>query len=418
MADTPRTQLERAFRLIQEERLDEALGILRPILDSDPKNADAWWLYANAVSEPGEARQALETVLRLNPKNTEARELLDQLNDASPADDLGFGSLNLSDPFAGLKPEDDSISTEELAGGMDLGDPFANRKANGSLLDEDAVPSFVGEGRSKPPRDFTVSDDEDLLTALGAASKPGAAQPSTRTTASSNSPSLTAQRPRNRIIFLAMGILVVLFVILGGLLLARRLAVAPSSTTTVTALAVVPTVQGVVTAAATFPAASGTGSATAAPTTQATALAVPPTGNATPTAAASPAANETQAATAASASDEMATAQQQTLAQFTAAGLTKPNAVVNTSSLGQTLTVSFCSPFGPQLVTKVNQAMDMLAAQATTVSDQVQAISVEVYNCINTSQLEFKAVSPIQDVLAYVNKTMTARQFRAAWKSS
>ena len=114
----------------------------------------------------------------------------------------------------------------------------------------------------------------------------------------------------------------------------------------------------------------------------------------------------------------MAAAQQQTLAQFTSAGLTKPNASVSASSLGQTLTVSFCSPFGPQLATKVNQAMDMLAAQAATVSDQVQAISVEVYNCVNTSQLEFKAVSPIQDVLAYVNKTMTARQFRAAWKSS
>jgi hypothetical protein len=114
----------------------------------------------------------------------------------------------------------------------------------------------------------------------------------------------------------------------------------------------------------------------------------------------------------------MTAAVQQTIAQFAAANLTNPKVAVSASSLGQTLTASFCSPFGPQLTAKLNQAMDALAAQAATVRDQVQAISVEVYNCVNTSQLETKVVSSIQDVLAYANKTMTARQFRAGWKSS
>jgi len=398
MADTPRTQLERAYRLIQEERLDDALGILRPLLDSDPNNADAWWLYANAVSEPSQARQALETVMRLNPKHAEARELLDQLNQASPAADLGFGELNLSDPFAGLRPNEPSISTEDLAGGMDLGDPFAKSAQAGGLLDEDAVPSFVGEGGSKPPRDFTVSDDEALLQALGAASKP---QPSGGPKTSGKP--APQGRSRGRLIFVLMGVLVILLVVLGGVLLAQKFATAPASTTTGTTLANVPTTQSLVTAAATFSPAS------------ATAL---PTGNATAQASASATTNATVAGTAASAADLMTAAQQQTLAEFTSAGLTNPKAAVGTSSLGQTLTASFCSPFGPQLTNKLNQAMDMLAGQAATVSDQVQAISVEVYNCVNATQLEFKAVASIQDVLAYVNKSMPARQFRAAWKSS
>ena len=55
MADTPRTQLERAYRLIQQERLDEASALLQPLVKKEPDNADAWWLLANAV-RAGEAR--------------------------------------------------------------------------------------------------------------------------------------------------------------------------------------------------------------------------------------------------------------------------------------------------------------------------------------------------------------------------
>ncbi|MHB8629134.1 MAG: tetratricopeptide repeat protein [Aggregatilineales bacterium] len=433
MSDTPRTQLERAFHLIQEERLDEALGVLRPFLDNDPNNADGWWLYANAVSDPSQARQALETVLRLNPKHPEAHELLNQLNEAAPAGDTGFGDLNLADPFAGLRPSDKI--TDEPVGGMALDDPFAEAGKTGGLFDEDAVPSFVAEGGAKPPRDFTVDNDEALLTGLAAASTPAGAKTSASATIPGMAPTSTMQRRRSPVLLGLMGLLVILLVVLGGLLLAQKLAIAPSSTITGTALAVLPTAQNGVTAVATAAAtfnvtapvvvttapisSAATQAVSSAPTSNATTEATASLATAPPVVASAPtsAANATAAGTAAAApGDAMNAAQQQVTAQFAANGLTNPKAAIDTSSLGQTLTVSFCSPFGPQLTNKVNQAMDTLAAQAVTVSDQVQAISVEVYNCVNASQLEFKAVSPIEDVLAYINKTATARQFRAGWK--
>ncbi|MCC7209428.1 MAG: hypothetical protein IT323_19115, partial [Anaerolineae bacterium] len=79
MADSIQNQLDRAFNLIQQEKLPEAVGLLRQVLAAQPNNADAWWLMANAVTEPEAAFDALSNVLRLNPLHEEAREAYDQL---------------------------------------------------------------------------------------------------------------------------------------------------------------------------------------------------------------------------------------------------------------------------------------------------------------------------------------------------
>src|SRR5258706_12208438 len=89
MADATRSQLEQAYRLIQQDNLDQAIAILKPITAREPNNADAWWLMANAVSEPHDAHEALQNVLRLNPANDQARELLQQLEKEFPQ--LGGG---------------------------------------------------------------------------------------------------------------------------------------------------------------------------------------------------------------------------------------------------------------------------------------------------------------------------------------
>ena len=41
-----------------------------------PNDVDAWWLYSYAVTDVDQARKALETVLRLDPAYTGARDLL------------------------------------------------------------------------------------------------------------------------------------------------------------------------------------------------------------------------------------------------------------------------------------------------------------------------------------------------------
>jgi len=84
MTDATRNQLEQAYRLIQKDDLDKAIAILRPITASQPNNADAWWLMANAVTEPEEAYAALKNVLRVNPTHGQAKELLTTLEDEYP----------------------------------------------------------------------------------------------------------------------------------------------------------------------------------------------------------------------------------------------------------------------------------------------------------------------------------------------
>src|SRR6476660_2188994 len=79
MADATRSQLEEAYRLIQQEDLDGAITILRPVTSAQPNNVDAWWLLANAVSEPDDAFDALRNVLRINPNHGQAKELLSKL---------------------------------------------------------------------------------------------------------------------------------------------------------------------------------------------------------------------------------------------------------------------------------------------------------------------------------------------------
>lgn len=76
---TTRNQLTQAYTLIQNDKLDEAITILKPIVTAQPDNADAWWLMANAVSEPPDAYNALSNVLRLEPNHSQAKELLDGL---------------------------------------------------------------------------------------------------------------------------------------------------------------------------------------------------------------------------------------------------------------------------------------------------------------------------------------------------
>ena len=51
-----RKELERAFKLIKRDETEEAQQIIRPILDREPENVDAWWLLAYAVTEPREVR--------------------------------------------------------------------------------------------------------------------------------------------------------------------------------------------------------------------------------------------------------------------------------------------------------------------------------------------------------------------------
>ena len=77
-SDETQSALSRAYDLVEAGKYDEARAILEPILADNRDNADAWWIYAHAVTDPDEGRNALENVLRINPRYPDAAELLAQ----------------------------------------------------------------------------------------------------------------------------------------------------------------------------------------------------------------------------------------------------------------------------------------------------------------------------------------------------
>jgi len=83
-SDETQSALSRAYDLVEAGKYDEARAILEPILADNRNNADAWWIYAHAVTNPDEGRNALENVLRINPRYPDAADLLAQARSLTP----------------------------------------------------------------------------------------------------------------------------------------------------------------------------------------------------------------------------------------------------------------------------------------------------------------------------------------------
>lgn len=83
--------LSQAYGLIEADQLADAVALLKPMLAEHPSNADAWWLYAHAVTDVDDARAALQTTLQLDPQYPEAQRLLMMLDEASSGA-LGAGN--------------------------------------------------------------------------------------------------------------------------------------------------------------------------------------------------------------------------------------------------------------------------------------------------------------------------------------
>jgi tetratricopeptide (TPR) repeat protein len=75
-SDETQAALSRAFELVEAGKNEEARAILDPILAANPRNADAWWVYAHAADDPDKGQAALEKVLNINPDYPGAAELL------------------------------------------------------------------------------------------------------------------------------------------------------------------------------------------------------------------------------------------------------------------------------------------------------------------------------------------------------
>lgn len=147
MSDT-RQQLAKAFDLIRQDQLDAAMTLLRPITEAQPENADAWWLLANASSEPRDARRALVNVLKLNPSYPKARALLDKLNELyPPRDDELMMMMEIEDIDAPLPGDEESDGFDDSNIKIDSGID--------DLFEEEKVVAKA----ARPADDFGTDDD-------------------------------------------------------------------------------------------------------------------------------------------------------------------------------------------------------------------------------------------------------------------
>ncbi|KAA3642836.1 MAG: hypothetical protein DWQ07_20140 [Chloroflexi bacterium] len=80
------TELQRAKQAAAQRDFEEARSILQSILDSEPRNVDAWLLSAHVAESPEHATRYLQRVLRLDPENEVAqRNLLRMQKGDAPA---------------------------------------------------------------------------------------------------------------------------------------------------------------------------------------------------------------------------------------------------------------------------------------------------------------------------------------------
>lgn len=117
--------LNQAYDLIEQDNLPEALSLLKPIVEAEPDNANAWWLYAHAVDDPQLGRDALQKVAELNPNYPGLESLTEQIEVVKPAQESKptLKKLGNDAPPASIPeslPDDELISSDELDFDEDL----------------------------------------------------------------------------------------------------------------------------------------------------------------------------------------------------------------------------------------------------------------------------------------------------------
>jgi len=434
MTDATRSQLQQAYRLIQQEELDKAIAILKPIVASQPNNADAWWLMANAVSEPEDARNALQNVLRLNPSNTQAKELLDQLNEQFPelaSAPSSTGNVSFDELFedtAAPAPATRSTGSfnrgelEDLLGGEP--EPAPVPQAAGSFDDIFGTDTKSDEfgfesdpfATAEPPFIQDVdkpSDKKDKKAGRDKKPKPE------KVKAPKSTPQMDALAAERRAntrtspFLLFVLLLIIVVVVGGGVTLAyisgiiggpRGGEVTPQ-----------PTSVSAVSTAGT-PLALGTDVAT--PDTGATAIAQAPTTAGTAVAAETSAPGTT--ATAAPANPlltlQLAGVSQTLMDTFGKNNFPNAKVTVVQSPAGSALQVQVCANAGPALQGRINQAMDIVAQQTVRLQNAVKAAGIEVVSCAKPDTRLFRAFAPMESIARYVEGNMADKSgYRASW---
>jgi len=105
-----------AMELLEQGKREEAVRELERILAADIDQISAWRLLAQAVTHPAEIKECYEHILRLDPHDPEAIEMLHSLGEEQPISD---GSPFFPDDVPDLDPTWDMIPEPPVQPGID-----------------------------------------------------------------------------------------------------------------------------------------------------------------------------------------------------------------------------------------------------------------------------------------------------------
>ncbi|MBI5669868.1 MAG: hypothetical protein HZC41_17875 [Chloroflexi bacterium] len=405
MNDQTQQALAEAFELIEADKLDEARGILKPMLTTHRDNPDVWWLYAHAVTEPEEARTALNQVLRLDPNYPDAAQLLDRLESQAAPRRAGVTVVETEPRYLAdippTLPDLPEPEDEELA---DIVDLDAERKIEaeepsrtrllllGALgLIALAVIVAIAVLTSQPRRATPTPTSEGI--AAEPSNTPLAALPEITEAATSEVfTTVEATEAGTEVVVITAETADVLTEVVGptAVVEATDAVVEPSATPTRPR----PTVRP-------------TEAASATPEPSAT-----PTQAATPTAEANTAALATaRPTTAVQSAGGPLDAYIQALIPY---GIAPSGVGVEQTTQGNTVIANICAAPGPEVRSKLPEVMDAIARQP--VGMPVDAVGARMVNCADNSAL-LLIVVPFSDAQAYASGSLSEEDFQARWKS-
>jgi hypothetical protein len=140
MSDIRSLALSRAYELVEAGKPEEARTVLEPILINDRDNADAWWIYAHAVTDPTEARHALGNVLRVNPNYPGAAELMGTLEAQFPPE------IAEAEPAAASTPAFSDVEPDFVGGESFWGDEDSVKEAQPAKRRRSLLPVLIVVG--------------------------------------------------------------------------------------------------------------------------------------------------------------------------------------------------------------------------------------------------------------------------------
>jgi hypothetical protein len=193
MSDQTRQQLNQAFEYIKAGNKAQARALLKPILDIDQNNYNAWWLMAMAVETPQEMQAALQNVVRIKPDHANARDMLAkvnaQLGTAAPAP----ASSSSEDPFS-LPP---NLAVE------------SPRATPAARQPEPSLDDLFGEPASASRASTTPEPDDFFAPLPSSGGRPAYTPP----------PPTGQQKKSNPLLYILIGLVVATACICGGCLL-------------------------------------------------------------------------------------------------------------------------------------------------------------------------------------------------------